>query len=370
MTAPVRWLLVALVAVLVVTPTVVVRVLPASRSDLSASALAAKIRASARLGWSGEVHTRGTLAVPAAQTFGGVARLLGTDSDLRVWWHDPEHWRVDRTRASGESDLVRDATRTIRWSYESRKATITRYSEVRLPAEVDVLPSTLAARMLQGARATELTRLPAVRVAGHSSAGLRLTPAGTDSTISRVDVWADEGSGIPTRVEVYAAGTRISVLSTAVTTLDVATPTLASTQFDFPEGITVTTSYALDDAAGANAFAPFAMPDSVAGMKRRGNPADLGAVGVYGRGPASVIVIPLRRGISRDLYRQLAQSKQSHVRSDGIALAVGPLSVLLTRGRVGSFRLVSNFLFAGTLTPTALDRVSADLQDHVTVTNR
>ncbi len=49
----------------------------------------------------------------------------------------------------------------------------------------------------------ELSRLPARRVAGRSAAGLRLVPADPASTIARVDVWADEASGLPLRVEVY-----------------------------------------------------------------------------------------------------------------------------------------------------------------------
>jgi hypothetical protein len=364
MTAPVRWLLVALVAIAVVAPVTLVRVLPASGSDLSATQLATKIKKSTSQGWSGEVTSLGSLAVPATDAFGQVSRLLGATSDLRVWWHDPEHWRVDRTRASGESDLVRKDNRLVRWSYESRRATVTRYSEIRLPAEVDVLPSTLAARLLQGAKASELSRLPAQRVAGHSSAGLRLTPAGGVSTIDHVDVWADEATGVPTRVDVYSGRATVPVLSTRVTRFEASAPPLSRTAFDFPKGIRVNTSYALDDAAGANAFAPFTMPDSAGGLARRGDPATHGAVGVYGRGPASLLVIPLRRNIARDLYTQLSRSKDAHTGDDGIDLAVGPLSVLLTRSRVG------NFLITGTVTPATLVEVGASLRDGVKVVDR
>lgn len=364
MTAPVRWLLVALVAIAVIAPTTLVRVLPADGSDLTATQLLAKIKQSKGRGWSGEVSSVGSLAVPATDAFGQVARLLGDTSDLRVWWHDPEHWRVDRTRTSGESDLVRKDNRIIRWTYESRRATVTRYSEIRLPNEVDVLPSSLAARLLQGATSSELSRIPSKRVAGHSSAGLRLTPAGGVSTIDHVDVWADETTGLPTRVDVYDPKATVPVLSTRVTALDLSTPPLSHTDFDFPKGIRVTTSYALDDAAGANAFAPFTMPASAGGLARRGDPSTYGAVGVYGRGPASLLVIPLRRNIARDLYSELAKSKDAHPGAGGIDLAVGPLSVLLTRSRVG------NFLITGTVTPETLVKVGASLRDGVKVIDR
>jgi hypothetical protein len=364
MTARVRWLLVALVVVAVATPPTLVHVLPASGSDLSAGELAARIKKSAKLGWSGEVHSQGSLAVPKADAFSGVSRLLGEDTDLRVWWHDTQHWRVDRTRASGESDLLRNGDQVVRWSYESLKATVTHYSAVRLPNEADALPPTLTRLLLSGARTSELSRLPARRIAGHSSAGLRLVPADQRSTLSRIDIWADEGSGLPTRVEVYAQGSRTPVLTSQMTSLDVETPSLARTKFAFIKGIRTTTSYALDDAAGANAFAPYRMPDAAGGMKRTGDPKAYGAVGIYGTGPSAVIAIPLRESRGRDLYRQLAKSPAANVNDNGIDLAVGPLSILLTGGRSGIFVLV------GTVQPDTLAEVGSDLRDGVTVVGR
>lgn len=365
MTAPVRWLLVALVAVAVAIPPTLIHVLPAGGSDLTAAQVAAQIRTSRTLGWSGEVHSQGSLQVPKTDSFGsGVARLLGEDTDLRVWWHDEKYWRVDRTRGSGESDLVRNDEQFVRWVFESKKATVTRYSAVRLPNEADLLPSTLASRMLSGAKSSDLSRLPARRIAGHSSAGLRLVPADDRSTLSHVDIWADEGSGLPTRVEVYADGTSSSVLTTEVTNLDLDTPSLSRTKFAFPDGIRIVTSYALDDAAGANAFAPFEMPDEAGGLQRSGDPQDFRAVGVYGKGPSAVIAIPLREHIGRSLYAQLSKSPAANVHDNGVDLAVGPLSILLTGDRKGAFLLV------GTVTTDALARVGSDLREGVTVVAR
>lgn len=364
MTAPLRWLLVALVTVAVAAPPALLRVLPAHGSDLSAGRLLAQINKSSGLGWSGEVHSQGSLAIPKTDTFSGVARLLGEDTDLRVWWHDAEHWRVDRTRASGESDLLRNSDQMVRWSYESKKATTTHHSAVRLPNEADVLPSTLARRLLSGAKSSELSRLPARRIAGHSSAGLRLVPADDRSTLSRIDIWADEGSGLPTRVDVYSDGARVPVLSTKVTSLDLRTPSLTRTRFAFPAGIRTSTSFALDDAAGANAFAPYQMPDSAGGLQRSGDPRAYGAVGVYGTGPSAVIAIPLRHSVGHDLYRQLAKSREANVNDGRIDLAVGPLSILLTFDRLGVFVLV------GTVQTSTLDTVASDLREGLTVVGR
>ncbi len=292
--------------------------------------------------------------MPDVSDFGGVARLFGEDSDLRVWWHDPEHWRVDRTRSQGESDLIRSAGRVVRWSYESKRATTTRYSSIRLPDESDVLPSSLAHRLLDGAKPDELSRLPARRVDGRSAAGLRFSPSDSRTTLDHLDLWLDEKSGLPLLAEVHADNTPLPALTSQVSDLSRSTPSLDRTRFTFPAGIKVTTSYAIDDAAGANAFAPFEPPESMAGLPRRGD--QRGGVGVYGRGPTSLIVIPLRRRIGSQVYRELKKSPAAKTYDDGsIGLAVGPLGIRLR----GSGRGL--FLVTGFVTPATLSRASADL---------
>lgn len=358
MTPALRWLIVALVAIAVTTPAAVLGLRPVHASRLSATELYHQIQRSRSLPWSGEVHTLGTLKVPKTDSFGGVARLLGEESTLRVWWRDVRHWRVDRTRASGEADLIREDQSTIRWTFEKQSATVAPYSEIRLPDESDMLPPTLTERLLVGSRASELSRLPGRRIAGHASAGLRLVPADTRSTISRVDVWADQKTGLPTQVEVYD-GHRLAVLTSTMTSLDLGRPAASSTRFEFPPGIKVSHSYALDDAAGANAFAPFAVPDELAGLARRGDPADLGAVGVYGRGPTAILAIPLRSRISDQLRAQLRRSSSSTDSEAGTALSVGPLSILLT------YRQRGTYLVTGTVTPVTLAEASAGLRDGV-----
>lgn len=358
MTPARRWLLVAVVAVLVTAPTLLVTHWPAKASDLTAVELRARISDSAKLSWSGQAKTRGTLQVPTSSSFSGVSRLLSDQSDLRVWWRDGTHWRVDRTRASGESDLYRYGGLVTTWRFESEKATITPHSSVRLPDDSDVLPSTLAARMLAGAKPTELSRLPARRIAGHDSPGLRLEPADPRSTIRRVDIWADEASGLPTRVEVYAAGSGRPVLSTELTELDLSAPPESVTRFNAPEGVRLRFQRAIDDAAGANAFAPFIPPQTLAGLERGGEIDGRGAVGIYGRGPTAMIAIPLRHNVAHALSAQLRKSKASTESNAGTSLAVGPLSVLVTFDRRGAT------LLAGTVTPETLDRAAADVREN------
>jgi hypothetical protein len=351
-----RWLLVALVSAVVAATPVLPRLLPSQASDLSAAQLRERIAASRDLGWSGEVRTRGSLQVPEIDSFGGVADLLGDDSTLRVWWRSDESWRVDRIRASGESDLVREGDLLTRWRFESERATASPYATVRLPDESDLVPARLARRMLAGAQDAELSRLPSRRLAGRSAPGLRLVPADDQSTIRRVDVWADARTGLPLRVEVVGVGGRLPVVTSTVTRLDPTTPDRATTSFTAPPGARVGFRDAIDVAAGANAFAPFVLPDALAGLERRGDPDELGAVGLYGRGPTALVAVPLRRRLAGQVQDQLETSGGAGS-AGGTSLTVGPLSVLLTEGGRGR----GTFLLAGTVRPSVLDDAAAEL---------
>ncbi|MEO7351146.1 MAG: sigma-E factor regulatory protein RseB domain-containing protein [Marmoricola sp.] len=352
-----RWVAVTAVAIGVASVPLVTHALPVRQSDISATRLADRIHRAAALGWSGEVRSLGSLQVPlSGSTFGGVARVLGEQTHLRVWWRAADDWRIDRIRTTGESDLVRDGGLMVRWNYEDNKVNFTPYSPVRLPDDVDVVPASLAARLLAGAHPKELSRLPSQRVAGHDAAGLRLVPSDARSTISRVDVWADQESGLPLRVKVYGepAGT-VPILNTELISLRLKEPGPAKTDFQLAHSLDFSRGVALDEAAGANAFAPFAPPASIAGLPRRGKPEDFGAVGVYGRGPTAVLAIPLRGSTADRLRDQIKRSRDSREAGSSISLEVGPISVLLVNG----YR--ANFLLTGTVTPETLRQAAIDL---------
>ncbi len=364
MVPAVRWLIVAAVALGLAAAPTLVRAIPPEGSDIGAAALAKRIRAAHDLGWSGEVNSQGSLHVPVnTSTFSGVARLLGERSDLRVWWRDSTNWRVDRLRGTGESDLVRDGGLIVRWTYEGHRVNFTPYSAIRLPNDSDVVPVELAHRMLSGATPDELTRLPSRRIAGHSAAGLRLVPSDTRSTISKVEIWADNGSGLPLRVDVYG-GKKRPVLSTQLVTVDLDKPNRKDANFQLSSGLDFSRGVALDDAAGANAFAPFVPPDRVADLPRLGDQLDFGAVGVYGRGPTAILAIPLRDYVARGLRDQLRKSTLSRETGRSIAMEVGPISVLLTEIADG------RFLIAGTVTPDTLVAAARDLRSGVQRTTR
>ncbi len=353
-----RWLVVALLAIAVAAPPTLLRLWPASDSDVSATALARRVQSSTSIGWTGEVRAQGSLDLPlGGSMFGGVARILGERTDLRVWWRDALHWRTDRLRTSGESDQLREANVTIRWSYEAGTARIVSYSPIREPDDNDIVPAALAERMFAGAQPDELERLPSRRVAGRSAIGLRLVPSDGMSTIGRVDVWTDQESGVPLRIEVYGDGDASHPTFTSeVVAFRAKDPTDEQTSFDFSPEADFERAPSLDAVASANAFAPFILPSRVNGLARRGAESGLGAVGVYGRGPTALLAVPLRSSVAHGLHEQMAKSRDARENQGSVAVEVGPLSVLL----VESDR--SNFLLTGTITPAALRQAAIEIQ--------
>ncbi len=351
-----RWVIVLVTAAVLVAVPLGVRHRPAADSDISAVELAERIQASGGLAWSGLAQTSGGLQLPDNDSFVGLAQLLGEDNELRVWWRAADDWRIDRVRSTGETDLFRQRQTMVRWVFESETATITPVSRIRLPDASDLLPPTLARQMLQGVRPDELSRIPVRRIAGLEVPGLRLIPAEPASTVARVDIWADPGSGLPVQVELYAAGDRRPVVSTTLGDLSLETPPPELTDFRPAPDITINYEESVDVAAAANAFAPYDMPATLAGLTTRDG-EDPSAVGVYGRGPTTVMVLPLRRQVSGPLRARLRESAGSSETEFGTLAPVGPVGLLLTprRSRQGAL------LLTGTVKAEYLQQAAAEL---------
>jgi hypothetical protein len=351
-----RWLVVLVAAVAFVATPLLISARPGASSDVSAAELAVRIQRSATIGWSGYVETDGTLQAPDNESFATLAQLLGENTQLRVWWRNPADWRVDRIRSTGETDMFRQGGGTVRWVFESETATYSPVSKIRLPDASDLLPPTFARSLLQGVRGTELRRLPARKVAGIDAAGLRLTPDEKATTVAHVDIWADAVSGLPLEVQLYGLGDQRPVLTTTLRELRLGAPSATTTRFTLPGGVRVIYEESVDVAAAANAFAPYDLPASLAGLGSRDG-EDPGAVGIYGRGPTTLIALPLRGRVARPLRQQLQDRGNAEITNLGTLVPVGPVGVLITpyrgRGEV--------FLLAGTVTAETLRRAATEL---------
>ena len=350
-----RWLVVLLAAAALVVTPLALGARPAVASDVAAPELAHRVQRSGAAAWSGYVESTGTLQVPDSDSFANLAQLLGEDNDLRVWWRGADDWRVDRIRSTGETDLFRRGGASIRWVFESETATVAPVSTIRLPDASDLLPPTLGRSLLQGVRPEELVRLPARRVAGVDAPGLRLTPDQPAASVDHVDLWADPESGLALRVDLYGPGDVRPLLSTTLRTLDLGLPPESTTLFVPPDDVTVNYDDSVDVAASANAFAPFDLPATLAGLPSRDG-TDPGAVGIYGRGPTTVLALPLRGQVARPLRERLRASATATDSALGTLAPLGPVSLLVTRDR-GRGAL----LLAGTVTPETLERAARQL---------
>ena len=275
---------------------------------------------------------------------------------MRAWWQDDDHWRVDQLLLTGETDLVHEGGTTLRWDYEHLDATLSRDPDIRLPRTADLVPPVLAERLLRGVAADDVRRVPARRVAGVSAPGLRVVPASDLSSIDHADLWLDPDSGVPLRVEVYAAGHGHRRLHQRVPgVLERPSRAAREVAFDPPAGVDVEFDDVLDIADAANQYAPVRPPDTVAGLPEGG------VVGPRGRRLRRRDDPGHRHPAARPRGRRPARPARDHpaasTRTAGrTVVSVGPLGVVLT-GAEGD----GGWLLAGTLTRAALVRAADDV---------
>ena len=368
-----RWVVVVAGTAVVVALPFAVHLVPVGHSSIDAATLLARIQHSADVQYSGYAESTGKLALPVTDRFNSVNDLFGGTTQLRVWWRATDDWRVDSISAAGETDLHADRTGTWTWDYESNTAirTADAVAEVdgsprsersgaatsappvvRLPRSADLLPATLARRLLSQASAAQVTRLGDARVAGHDAAGLRVHTADARSTIDHVDVWAVPGVGLPVRVEVYGRGDSVAVLGSALLDLSLAAPTPSDTAFHPAATANVRSGEQGDILTAIEQFGRNAPPPQLAGLDRQH--LDLGAIGVYGRGVTMLVAIPLPDRLAGSLADDLAGTPGVPATDAAISIGVGPLNLLLSvPGLDGARWLLIGTVTAATLTTAA-----------------
>ena len=291
-----RWAIAAVVTVVVASAPAAYARLPTAESSLRPAQLLAQARHSTRVAHSGLAESRGNLGLPDLPRLGEVAALLGGTTRARVWWRSPQHFRVDRITTTGESGVYAIPGGVQTWDFETgRIERAVGASPVRLPRVDDLLPPQAARRLLAGVTARDrLVALPAHRVAGRSADGLRVFPADPASTVGRLDVYVDERTGLPLSLVVVPRGSTVPALSTAFVDVSFGKPPAADLRPRTPPFSTVRTTGTPDLATAVDRFAPFALPEQLAGLPRT---ADLvgsfGGTATYGRGLARFVVLPL-----------------------------------------------------------------------------
>jgi hypothetical protein len=352
-----RWALVGVGVTLLVALPFLVRAVPVADRDVSATELVASMRGARDVRFTGYVESRGGVQLPSDSSLASVAKLVGSSGSIRVGWAGPGSWRTATLRTTGETDLVhRDGT-TLRWVYESKRVTLSPDVPVRLPDSTDVLPNVLAPRVLEGARPSELSRLPAERVAGRTALGLRFSPDDEQASIDHVDVWADADSGLPLRVALFRGKDGPASLDTRFVDVDLGNPDQEALTFDPPPDATLEFTHTIDLAAAADRYADRPVPSSLAGLPSRAS--GVRSVGVYGRGPTLLLALPLRDGDAESLRHTLRERPGAHCvggRAAGsMAVTAGPLQMLVTQEGAAPW------LVAGTVTAGTAERAAVRL---------
>lgn len=355
-----RWCLVAVVAAVVLAAPLAPRLLPASASDVTAAELLSRVQASGDQPYSGYVETDGAVQLPVGNDFSDLSELFGDRLRLRVWWADEQSWRVNRLLLSGEEDLVHDGNATTSYDYERARAVLSRDPATRLPRTSDLVPPSLGRITTDGADASEVSRLPARRIAGVSAPGLRLDPASEATTIDHVDLWVDEETGLALEVNVYATGSDTPVLTSRFEDFSAERPTAHEVAVSWSGQVEQERADTVDLADAANRYAPFKVPRNVAGLRRRTD-SGVGAVGVYGTGVTRLIAVPLRDSDADTVRDALLASPTAVTTRAGTLVSVGPLSVFLAAE--DGF----NYVVAGTVTADTVTAAAKDLRQRVRI---
>ncbi len=342
-------------------PAILAAVPAGGAATVSATALLARVRASATVAYSGYAESHGTLALPKVPRLSGVDDLLSGTTAMRVWYADPNRYRVDEIGLVGETDIYQLDFGTWRWESDSRRATLIEgRPAVRLPRAGDLLPAELGRRLAAAAQPEEVRRLGARRVAGRTALGLRITPRDPTTTVGRVDLWADRGTGLPLRVEVSGRNAA-PTMATAYLDLEMGRPGDRLTAFLPPSDASLNTTNAPDIAAAVDRFADFELPPTLAGLARRERVTGIGGNGgtaTYGEGYSLLTLLPLPPTVGSAILISLQGPP-------AVQLEIpGAFASAVTTPLINAVLLNSNqgyFLLAGSVRLPMLERAATQL---------
>jgi hypothetical protein len=338
---------------------VVVGALPVPESPISATALRARILASAHVPYQGYAESTVSLGLPSLPDLRGVSMLLDGTTDQYTWYRSPAHWRAEVSTPAGEDDTYQDGAVTYLWDYSRNLLTRIVGSEpVRLPRAADLLPPALGRRLLAlAAGSARFSRLPSRRIAGIAAAGLQVRATDPRTTIAAVDIWADPATGLPVAVEVFARGSGRPLVTSGFLQLSESRPALSVVTPHPAPGVGMTTTALPDVSEILDGFGP-PLPGRLAGFARTPIRDDLTSVAAYGTGFSRFAVIPLPGSVGTQALSAVQSSGAAQVRlGDGTAVVIRTplLTVVLASSTYGG----PVFLLAGPVTSAVLLRAAS-----------
>ncbi len=355
-----RWAVVAAVAALLVSAPAVVAALAPAGAAADPVKLRALVLDSVGRPYQGYAESAGSLALPELPNLAAVTALFSMRTPMRAWYAGPDRYRVDILGTAGEHDVYRLPDGEYTWDYGDNTLTeLVGDPGVRLPRAGDLLPPELARRILRAAKGDPVSALPGRNVAGVAASGLRLVPADPDTTIGRVDLWADPATGLPVRVEVTARGQEAPILVTEFRQLEQTMPVVEAPRPVLGSGFTVAS--APDVAATLGAYSEAPLPSRLAG--RPVASPDFGGVqgaALYGTGLAAFAVIAVPRTVANAASDAAGKAGAVQVRlpaGNVVQLSITPLSLGIVRSSVSR----RSYLLAGTVTPAVLKSAADEL---------
>ena len=358
-----RWSIVAAGTALVCGLPALIAVWPVPAATISAAQLRARILSSTGVPYQGYAESNADLGLPSLPDLEDVTSLLDGTTDQYAWYRSADEWRADLLTAAGETDTYQSgAFGTYQWSYSSNLLTqILGTEPVRLPRPADLLPPALAQRLLSYAGPTiRVSTLPPRRVAGVDAAGLRLAPAGSTSTISAVDVWADPHTGLAVEVEIFGRDSATPALATRFLDVSLARPAVATVSPNLGAGVHFAGSSAPDVARILPGYGPV-LPTSLGGVPEVPGVPGLPDLAAYGTGFARFAVVPLPPGTGRSLIQAATSAGVTVQVGNGTAVIIQTplLTVLLSEQPGGPI-----YLLTGTVTASVLERAAQQLPEY------
>ena len=202
-----------------------------------------------------------------------------------------------------------------------------------------------------------------LRVAGRGAAGLRMTPTDPASTIGHVDIWADPASGLPLMVEIFSRGSARPALESQFFQVSpwrpdpqVLTPVRAA-----GTGFTVTSASNL--AGALSNLGLVALPGQLAGRNRLAVPPGFEAIGVYGGGLATFVVLGVRGSAGGNLVSDARSAGGTAFDVSGGTGGTGALisAPLINAVIVRPTGFFITFLIAGTVSTQVLEQAATTL---------
>jgi hypothetical protein len=318
--------------------------------------------------YEGDVVTEGGVGLPRLPALAEVSELLGGSARLRSWYAGPDAWRVAELTAVGERDTYRTPDGLFRWDFERNLlAFVGGEPTVWLPGAPDLVPPELARRLL--ATEGEVESLPSRRIAGIEAAGVRLVPADPDTTLGRVDVWADPDTGLPVRLEVAGRDAAEPVFTTRFLQVRQSAPAadVLSPHMPVGAGFSQTTTTEISDALAEVLTGE--LPATLAGRERTGPAAlaDVTGGGVYGTGLSTMVVLALPGrlgGQTADAARDAGGTPVPMGGAEVYELHAPLLTAVVAHvdhARVAEREGVHAWLLAGFLDPQLLRQAASEL---------